>query len=211
MVHKLNKAPALAFLIFASQLCSCAASAQSRSKDNLAELSKVSDAIVVATCTAVESQWNYNRSLIFTKFSFAVEQVIKGDQKLKSFDLRYLGGRVGDEAMEVSHAPHFAPGKPHVLFLSAPKNTGALISKNEQEAGNWQWPRLMARAGQGKFELAKEQETGKMYVVNPPPGTASKGYAQTLEGIKHEKPQATAASGKVYLDDFVQIITAKIQ
>jgi hypothetical protein len=196
-------------LFFVGQLWACASSAQTSSKDDLAELSKASDAIVVAKCTTKESQWNYNKSLIYTKFSFEVEKVIKGEQKTKAFDFRHLGGQVDDAAMDASHMPDFQPGSSYVLFLSAPKNTGALISKEEKDTGNWQQPRLMARANQGKFDLTMDQETGKVYVMNPPAEAmpkASKGYAQSLEEIEKEKLAKAAPAGKLYLDDFVRYL-----
>lgn len=213
-MHTERKLAISLFLFFAGQFWGCAASAQSSSKDNLADLSKASDAIVVAKCTTKESQWNYNKSLIYTKFSFEVEKVIKGERKTKAFDFRHLGGQVEDAAMDVSHMPDFQPGNSYVLFLSAPKNTGALISKEEKDSGNWQHPRLMARANQGKFDLATDQETGKTYIMNPPPEAmpkSSKGYAQSLEEIEKEKLAKAAPAGKLSLDDFVRYLETQVR
>ncbi|MDZ7344846.1 MAG: hypothetical protein ONA90_10085 [candidate division KSB1 bacterium] len=203
-----------ALLFFAGQLWACASSAQTSSKNDLADLSKASDVVVVAKCITKASQWNYNKSVIYTKYSFEVEKVIKGEQKTKTFDLRHLGGQVGEAAMDVSHMPDFQPGHSYVLFLSAPKNTGALISKEEKDTGQWQPPRLMARANQGKFDLTTDPETGKVYVINPPaeamPKT-SKGYAQSLEELDKEKRAKTAPAGKLYLDDFVRYLETQVR
>jgi len=171
--------------------------------------------VVVATCNTTESQWNYDHSIIFTKYSFTVEQVVKGDKALQTFDLRHLGGQTDDgQAMYVSHAPQFTIGKPYVLFLSAPMKTSALINKEEHVSGDWRQPRTMARATQGLFALTKDEKTGKTYVVNPPrefAPKASKGYAQSLAELNTEKRQQQPSSARLFLDDFVARIEQVIQ
>ena len=161
------------------------------------------------------SQWNYDRSIIFTKYSFKVERIVKGEKTLQTFELRQLGGQADDgQALSLSHAPHFRVGESYLLFLSAPMNTKALISKEEHVTGKWQQPRIMARANQGLFKLTKDEQTGKLYVMNPPHELAlrsSKGYAQSLAELRNEKRKQQAASAQLFVDDFVAHIEQVVQ
>lgn len=181
----------------------------SASRTTLAELSQSADAIVVATCNTATSDWNFTHTLIFTKYSFTVTRVIKGERSLQTFEFRHIGGEAGNDVIAVAHAPHFTPGATYVLFLSAPKNTGALITKAEKESGQWQRPRLLARAEHGIYEVASEQVDGQLYVLNPPEEaqpTSTKGYAQRMQDLPREHVQAVAAKRRLLVEEFAAVI-----
>jgi hypothetical protein len=52
---------------------------------------------------------------IVTRVTFRVERALKGSLPLE-LSLEFLGGRVGDETLEVSGAPRFQPGDRNVIF-----------------------------------------------------------------------------------------------
>lgn len=197
----------LKHLALSCALYSCAFASAKRT--TFTELSQSADAIVVATCTGATSDWNFSHSLIFTKYTFTVTRVIKGDAGLQSFEFRHIGGQVGNEVMDVVHAPQFTPGVTYVLFLSEPKNTGALITKEEKASGQWQRPRLLARAEHGIYEIAVEQNGGSRYVLNPPEETqtpSTKGYAQRIQDLERERVQPAGGNRKLSIDEFVILI-----
>lgn len=85
---------------------------------SLRELVQHADHVVLAT--AVEERvLRDGRDRIVTDFTVRVEDVMKGDARIGArFEMRRLGGVIGDLGMRIEGEPHLEIGKRYVLFLT---------------------------------------------------------------------------------------------
>jgi hypothetical protein len=82
------------------------------------ELVAKADGIVVAKVIDKRSEWNAERTRIYTHYTVEVERTLKGFP-VPRLKLTELGGQVGELAMEVSGVPGYEPGEQAVIFLHA--------------------------------------------------------------------------------------------
>lgn len=198
-------APTLVFL-------GCTQSAQTGvKKSTFSEAIRASDAIIIATCVGKESFWNANHSLIFTRATFRINQIIIGQLADTKLDIRYLGGQVGDVVQDASFKPGFKVSKNYLLLLSPPKNTSLLITKEEDGSGEWTWPRVLVRSHDAAFEVSSDRRTGRLFLPNPPMElvpVVKKGYSRTLHEKKMEKAAERPIKERAYLDHAIDYIKA---
>jgi hypothetical protein len=81
------------------------------------KLVRSADVVFTGTVVRVDSFRTRTSSgvTIVTRVTFRVERALKGSPPLE-LTLEFLGGRVGDESLEVSGAPRFRPGDRDVIF-----------------------------------------------------------------------------------------------
>jgi hypothetical protein len=81
------------------------------------------DNIVLGTVVAKHSEWHANyvqqRSLLYTVYALATEDVLKG-QAGGSIEFRVVGGEDGTTTLTVPGAPRFEVGERVVVFLRDP-------------------------------------------------------------------------------------------
>lgn len=85
---------------------------------SLRELVRQADHVVLATAVD-ERALRDGRDRIVTDFTVRVEEVMKGDASVgATFEMRRLGGVLGDLGMRIEGEPHLESGKRYVLFLA---------------------------------------------------------------------------------------------
>jgi len=73
--------------------------------------------IIVGEVLEVRSEWNADRSIIFTYVTVSVEEYIKGSYLLKEIKVKILGGIVDGIGAWVPDTPSFSKGEKVLLFL----------------------------------------------------------------------------------------------
>ena len=74
--------------------------------------------IVTGTVTSVKSEWNEERTKIFTYITITPSNFLKGDQPAQEIVIVQPGGEVGDIGMLVDGTPVFEEGEEVLLFLN---------------------------------------------------------------------------------------------
>ena len=82
-----------------------------------ADIQSQADAIVTGTVTGVSSQWNQDRTAIYTDVTIAVERADKGSVD-RDVVVRVPGGEVDDIGMAVEDVPVFSVGQQVKLYLA---------------------------------------------------------------------------------------------
>ncbi|MBE0461750.1 MAG: hypothetical protein IBX60_08990 [Candidatus Aminicenantes bacterium] len=75
--------------------------------------------IIVGEVLDVRSEWNANRSIIFTYVTVSVEEYIKGSSLVKEIKVKNLGGIVDEIGSLVPDSPSFRKGEKVLLFLQS--------------------------------------------------------------------------------------------
>jgi hypothetical protein len=133
------------------------------------DLTEKSSAVLYGRCSKVKSEWNENKSIIYTYVTVVPEGYIKGNLGSEAV-LAVPGGRVGDIIYEVSEMPVFTEGEEVVAFIwtnPAGKN-------------------LVTGGYKGKMKIEKDSKTGKRMVLDesledggvPTGGQGKKNYGQ---------------------------------
>jgi hypothetical protein len=142
------------------------------------DLTKESTAVFYGKCSKVRSEWNDNKSIIYTYVTVVPEGYIKGNLGSEAV-IAVPGGRVDDIVYEVSEMPFFEEGEEVVAFIwtnPAGKN-------------------LVTGGYQGKMKIEKDPKTGKRMV-----------HAVGLDGesdVQNQGGGLTLKAEKVPLEDFV--------
>ena len=111
------------------------------------DLTKESTAVLYGKCSKIKSQWNENKSIIYTYITIIPEEYIKGNLGPEAV-IAVPGGRVDDIVYEVSEMPVFTEGEEIVAFIwtnPAGKN-------------------LVTGGSQGKMKIDKDPKTGERMV-----------------------------------------------
>jgi hypothetical protein len=88
------------------------------------DLHQRSERVVRAKVTSVRSEWNAQRSFIFTYVTLTVQRYHKGSGPL-ALEVRVPGGKVGNYSVTAESMPQFEPGEDVFVFLSR-WNDGAI-------------------------------------------------------------------------------------
>jgi|SRR3954470_8884354 hypothetical protein len=150
------------------------------------ELTRASTNVVVAQAVDSHSEWNADKTLIFTITTFQVSESLKGEAA-KTIVVRQMGGRVPNYEQKVAGVRHWQAGEQAVLFLRpSPAGDGT-----------------MAVAGlmQGDFRVI--QSADKTIVSNGVPGVEAydpskhstgefSGTKMTLDDLRSRVMKATA-------------------
>jgi hypothetical protein len=145
------------------------------------DLTDESTAVLYGKCSGVKSEWNADRSIIFTYVTVVPEEYIKGNLGTEVV-LTIPGGQVGDIIYEVSDMPVFAEGEETVAFIWTNPD-----GKN-----------LVTGGAQGKMKIEKDIVTGKKMVNGSGAAIETESEDQAIGKIdENGKP------GKESLEDFV--------
>jgi len=137
---------------------------------DLAGLTRNAACVFVGTCKEVSGELIDGRP--YTRFRFAVDQVVKG-QAPAELEVRLPGGEQQGVRVHLAGMPQFAPGEEVVLFLT------------EADPQGHAWP---VGLGQGKFRVARDA-AAKPRVFQQPGGAALYGAAgaEILNGMPLEE------------------------
>jgi hypothetical protein len=141
------------------------------------DLTKESTAVFYGKCSKIKSEWNENKSIIYTYVTVVPEEYIKGNLGAEAV-IAVPGGRVGDIIYEVSDMPTFTVGEEIMAFVWTNPS-----GKN-----------LVTGGYQGKKKIEKDSKTGKRMVTDA-------GIEESQTGI--QAPGQIKKIDKVQLEDFV--------
>ena len=114
------------------------------------ELVRRADAIGTFTVTSANSYYGAD-GLIYTRYSLATRERIKGELGADSTYLVEMGGVVGSRMFSVSTSPHYAPGERVLVFLARRGETWATL---DGQMGKFSF----ARRGDGSEVLGRDQD-----------------------------------------------------
>ncbi|MFH0767967.1 MAG: hypothetical protein V1932_00165 [Chloroflexota bacterium] len=79
--------------------------------------------IVVGKITQMSSQWNADRTRIYTSVTLSIEEQIKGDWNKNEITITVPGGKVGETAELVEDTAGFSVNERVLVFLTKEDNT----------------------------------------------------------------------------------------
>jgi len=94
-------------------------------------MSKSADLIITGKVTQQNSNWNENKTRIYTTATIQVEESIKGNSQ-SLVEVLFLGGEVGDVGELYTHMPKFENNEEVLVFLKKDeKSTGYKVFNGE--------------------------------------------------------------------------------
>ena len=112
------------------------------------ELTVGAEVVAVGKVTAMRSEWNKDRTRIYTKVTISVDQYVRGEQVEKTLTITHLGGEVGDVGELYSGTPKFR------------KDEEVLVFVKKDKLGNLR----VAGGAQGKYTITKSELTAPKMV-----------------------------------------------
>ena len=131
----------LVLIILGLQLSAFAQTKPSVSKESAAQkesvkikqLTKEADMILTGKVTQKKSNWNENKTRIYTRTTVQVEEYLKGENKGTSVEITSPGGEVGDVGELYTHMPTFEDNEEVLVFLKKDeKATGYKVLNGEE-------------------------------------------------------------------------------
>jgi hypothetical protein len=142
------------------------------------DLTDESTAVLYGKCKKIKSEWNENKSAIYTYITIAPEEYIKGNLGTEVV-IAVPGGRVDNMLYEVSETPFFNVDEDVVAFV-------------------WKNPKgkiLITGGFQGKMKIEKDAKTGKRFVNDPD--------VDSETAIQNLSPGQEKKTEKMQLEDYV--------
>jgi hypothetical protein len=113
------------------------------------DLANQAQTILTGKCTSIKSEWNEERTKIFTYITITPQSFVKYEGKPQTIIIKQPGGEVGDDGMLVDGVPVFEEGEEVLLFLQ------------KDQKGTYRTLGL----SQGKFAIITDQGTGRKVLV----------------------------------------------
>jgi hypothetical protein len=115
-------------------------------KSEIKNLSEGADMIVTGKVIDQKSQWNTEKSRIYTNVTIQVEQFLKGSNNQNRIVITHLGGEVGDVGETYSHVPTFKDDEEILVFVKkSAKDESLSVFEGEE----------------GKLTLYEDRTTGE--------------------------------------------------
>ena len=118
----------------------------SQTISELEYLSEGADLILTGKVTQQSSEWNEDRTRIYTNATIQVEEYLKGNTNEGSIVVTYLGGEVGDIGELYTHMPKFKDDEEILVFLKRDERTSSYKVFNGEE---------------GKLSIVYDKTTGE--------------------------------------------------
>jgi len=125
-------------------------------------LAETSSHVVRAEVQSIESFWNQDKSVIFTRVVLRSERVLRGDDVPGEFTLLLPGGTVEGKTTIIVGAPEFKPRQHVVLFLNKITEPQEGLGLTASQMGGYQLADLI----QGMFEVTVDPATGESTAVS---------------------------------------------
>lgn len=90
-------------------------------QSKIKQLSEKSDVILTGKVAKQKSEWNKNRTRIYTNVTIEVNEYVKGSGVDKNIVVKHPGGEVGDVGEWYSHMPKFNNDEEVLLFAKKDK------------------------------------------------------------------------------------------
>ncbi len=118
----------------------------SQTISELEYLSEGADLILTGKVTQQISEWNEDRTRIYTNATIQVEEYLKGNTNEGFIVVTYLGGEVGDVGELYTHMPKFEDDEEILVFLKRSQSTSTYKVFNGEE---------------GKISIVYDKNTGE--------------------------------------------------
>ncbi len=112
------------------------------------ELTERATVVAVGKVTEMRSEWNKDRTRIYTHVTISVDQYIKGERSQKDLTITHLGGEIGEVGELYSGTPRFRTGEEIMVFVKEDK-----LGKLRVAGGT-----------QGKYTITEDRITGQKMV-----------------------------------------------
>jgi len=112
-MNKLNGFILAVLMLFTPSLTSFA----QKTDQEIKNMSGQADLILIGKVIHKKSDWNENKTRIYTRVALQVEERLKGRADGKSVDVIYPGGEVGDTGEIYTHMPVFGNNEEVLVFL----------------------------------------------------------------------------------------------
>jgi len=123
----------------------------SQTISELEYLSEGADLILTGKVTQQSSDWNQDRTKIYTNATIQVEEYLKGNINESSIVVTYLGGEVGDVGELYTHMPKFEDDEEILVFLQRSQSTSTYKVFNGEE---------------GKISIVYDKNTGEQVTTS---------------------------------------------
>lgn len=123
----------------------------SQTISELEYLSEGADLILTGKVTQQSSEWNEDRTRIYTNATIQVEEYLKGNTNEGSIVVTYLGGEVGDIGELYTHMPKFENDEEILVFL-----------KRDQRTSNYK----VFNGEEGKLSIVYDKNTGEQVTTS---------------------------------------------
>ena len=115
-------------------------------KSEIRNLSEGADMIVTGKVVDQKSQWNSEKSRIYTNVTIQVDEFLKGSNNQNRIIISHLGGEVGNVGETYSHIPNFANDEEVLVFVKkSDKDESLSVFEGEE----------------GKLTLYQDKTTGE--------------------------------------------------
>ena len=141
---RLNYSLLFLFSLLISGLISVSNAQQRNAK--LKHLTAGADIIVTGKVAKQKSNWNANKTRIFTEATIQVDEYLKGNNKANSVTVTYPGGEVGGIGELYTHMPKFKNNEDVLVFLKKDKKTNSYKVYDGEN---------------GEVKIIKDQKTGE--------------------------------------------------
>lgn len=156
-------------------------------KYSVSDLVSKSDNIIMGKVTKKKSEWNLNKTQIYTYVTIEITKEIKGVSGVNAITIKELGGEVGDMGMKVQGGPEYQENEDVVVFLNK-------IDDKYQTVGMLQ----------GKYNIIQDKVTGTKKIINQ----------ADYKGVMLMKSDGTQAgtdtSNAMELDKFLEMINLSL-
>lgn len=105
------------FLLFALMIVFTFSMVQAKQTMSVKELTNKAESIVIGKVAEQQSEWNSDKTQIYTTVTFDVHEYLKGSSENATKTFRIPGGQVGDIRLQVAEMPDFKTGEKALLFL----------------------------------------------------------------------------------------------
>jgi len=158
----------------------------------LEDLTKEADSILRGEVTDMRSEWNENKTRIYTYITISVKERIKGSSTGNTVTIRQLGGTVGRKSLFVSNSAIFQKGEEAIVFLKP--ETVERAARIHRVGTRGIMHKIVGKE-QGKYHIAREAATRKGLV------TLGRGTFATTTG-----EIVTKAGKQIALEEFIRQI-----
>lgn len=91
---------------------------------DIKDLSKGADAIFTGQVINQKSDWNKDKTMIFTEVTIRVDEYLKGNNNEKIIKVLHPGGEVGEVGELYTHMPRFDSNEEMLLFVKKNDQSG---------------------------------------------------------------------------------------
>jgi len=133
----------------------------------LEDLAKKAEVIVVGKVSNVKSEWNNEKTRIYTKVTVDVGEYVKGETPDRTLVVTQLGGEVDGVGELYTHTPRFSKEEEVLIFARKDSKNNLIIEGGDQ----------------GKFKVTQDKLTGEKMVQ----GLALKVFSAKVKRIVEQQ------------------------